>query len=206
MDLITMRAKLRTRLGVPSTDALYTDASCTSLINSALHYIETEADWGWLEQEATITTVAATTDYAFPTRYRSTITITSPDGYPLERATAEHQRLLRAASGVPKVYDVFGTMVRLAPAPTGAQALTHIYVGGEADLSADADLPLVPAVWHDAVVEYAAYLAFRRWGATTEAGSALAAYETWLEQMKRKAPRAATTTGGGEVPAPAAPA
>lgn len=205
MDLVTMRSALRTRVGVPASDALYTDAVCTALINAALHHIESEADWGWLEAEETVATINGTATYSLPTRYRSSIGVYSPDGFPLEKATAESHRLLRGASGTPKVWDVFGSSLRLAPVPTGAANLTHAYIGGEADLAADGDTPSLPAVWHNAVVEYAAYLGFRRWSAQADAGSALAAYEEWLDQMLKKAPRHSVDTGGGEEPPVAEP-
>lgn len=202
MDLVTMRSKVRERLGVPASDGLYTDTVLTSLINAALHYIESEADWGWLEAEATITTASADADYDLPARYRSTIGVVNADGFPLDKATAKMHRLLRGASGVPKVWDVLGNQIRLAPTPNAILALTHIYVGGEVDLAADGDEPTMPTVWHQAIVEYATYLAFRRWKSDAEAGSALAAYETWVEQMKAKAPRVSVDEGGGETPAP----
>lgn len=203
MDLQTMRGKLRTRLGVPDSDGLYTDTVVDSLINSALHYLESEAAWGWLEAEETVTTINGTATYALPAGFRASIGVTSPDGYGLEKATAEHHRLLRGASGVPKVWDIFAATLRFAPTPATGLAFTHIYIGAEAELEADDDTPLLPAVWHDAVVEYAAYLGFRRWGSATEAGSALAAYETWLEQMMKQAPRYSLSTGGGSEPPPA---
>jgi hypothetical protein len=202
VNLLTMRAKLRTRLGVPDSDGLYTDAVCTSLINSANHYLESEAAWGWLETEATVTTIAATATYALPAGYRASIGVMHPDGFPLDRGTAEQHRLFRGASGVPHVWDVFGGFLRLAPTPSGILALTHAYIGAEAELSGDSDTPTCPSVWHDAIVEYAAYLGFRRWGAATEAGSALAAYQTWLEQMLKQAPRYSESTGGGEMVKP----
>ncbi len=203
MDLETMREKLRTRLGVPASDGLYTDDVCTSLINSALHYLESEADWGWLETEATVATINGTATYALPAGYRSTIAVLNADGFPLDQATAAMHRLLRGAVGAAKVWDIYGSDLRLAPTPNAVVNITHVYIGAEDDLVADEDVPSLPSVWHDAVVEYAAYLGFRRWGPQADAGSALAAYETWLEQMLRKAPRYSTSTGGGEA-APAA--
>lgn len=206
MDLETMRARLRTRLGVPDSDALYTDDVCNQLINAALHYNETEAAWGWLETEGSVNTADGTSTYALPTGFRAAITLTSPDGFPLERATAEHHRLLSGASGVPKVWDIFGTLLRLAPTPTSVLVHQLVYIGAEPDLELDNDEPLIPAVWHDAIIEYAAYLGFRRWGAAAESGSALAAYETWLEQMLKQAPRYSLSTGGGTEPVATPPA
>ena len=204
MNLLAMRAKLRTRLGVPDTDALYTDDQCTSLLNSALHQLEGEAEWAWLEQEATVTTADGDYDYALPAGYRSTITVTNPDGFELHRATAAEALLLRGASGVPKVYDVLNGQLRLAPTPDSVLDHKHVYIGGEDDLADDADEPTLPTVWHDLVVEYAAALGFRRWGTAADAGAALAAYQKGLESMLRVAPRYSKDLGGGDTPAPPA--
>lgn len=58
--------------------------------------------------------------------------------------------------------------------------------------------PLLPEPFHQAVVEYAAYLGFRRSNNLEDAGAALAAYEGWLERMKGRGDRDSDSTGGGE--------
>lgn len=206
MILSAFQTSLRTRLGVPASDAFYTDAVCTDLINAALHYSETEFPWGWLEKEATVNTVGGTSSYALPADYRSSIALTDPSGFELEQVDAKTLRLLVAASGAPKMWDVLGTNLRVAPNPSGVQALTHVYVGTETDLAAAGDTPKMPTVWHHAIVEAAAWFAFRRAHNAPDAGAAKAAYDGWIEQMKVEGPRYSKDSGGGEVPpAPAAP-
>lgn len=202
--LIQLRASLRTRLGVPASDAYYTDAVCTELVNAALHYNETEQAWPWLEKDVVLFTAAGVVTYALPADYRSTIGLSDPSGFDLEQTDAKTVRLLITAVGAPKMWDVLGTNLRVAPAPTGIQALNHNYVGTETDLAADGDTPKLPAVWHQAVVECAAWFAFRRAHNAPDAGAAKAAYDGWVEQMKVEAPRYSKDTGGGAVP-PAPP-
>lgn len=200
--LIQLRASLRYRLGVPTSDAFYTDTICTELINAALHYNETEQAWGWLEKEATVNTVGGTSSYAVPADYRSSIALLDPSGFELEQTDAKTLRLLVAASGAPKMWDVLGTNLRVAPNPSGVQALIHVYIGTETDLAADGDLPKLPAVWHQAIVECAAWFAFRRAHNAPDAGAAKSAYDSWVEQMKVEAPRYSKDSGGGSVPPP----
>lgn len=203
MDLTAFQAALRTRLGVPSSDGLYPAATLTELINSGLHYSETEFAWPWLEKEGNVVTAIGTSSYALPADYRSSIGVLNPDGFPLEQVDAKMLRLIVGASGKPKLWDVQGVNLRLAPNPDAIATLIHVYIGTETDLAAGADLPKIPAVYHNAVVEAAAYLAFRRAHNLPEAGGAKAAYDTWLEQMKVEAPRYSKDTGGGTVPAAA---
>lgn len=198
MNLGQLRAAVYERLGVPTTDAFYTSAVMLSLINQALHFNETEYPWPWLEKTATIATINGTSAYATPTGYRSTIAVVDANGMELDHVPAKTVHMLLGASGAPKMYDVLGGNVRLVPVATGAQNYTHIYIGGEVDLAADSDTPLLPSIFHPAIVEYAAYIAFRRMpGKQGDAGAALAAYQGWLEQMKVEAVRYSADMGGG---------
>lgn len=208
MNLGTMETALRSRLGVPATDAFYTDVVIDELLNSAAHFLEGEEPWAWLEKEQTINTANGTSTYAVAADYRASIALLDPAGFPLEQVEAKMLRRLIGASGVPKLWDILGTNVRVAPTPTGVQALVHSYLGGETDMASDSDTLLLPVVYHRAVVEYAAYLAYRRAHNAPEAGAAKAAYDEWLALMRKEAPRYSKDTGGGMVvgaPAPAAP-
>lgn len=60
--------------------------------------------------------------------------------------------------------------------------------------------PLLPEPFHQAVVEYAAYLGFRRSNNLEDAGAALAAFAGWIERMKGRGSRDSDTEGGGETP------
>lgn len=200
MNLGQFRNAIRIRLGVPDNDALYTNDVLLNLVNSSLRIIDGVAVWRWLEAEQELNTEAGVRNYDLPANYRSSIFVVDTFGFELERATAMHHRLLRGASGRPKVWDVYGDNLRLAPAPDAVYGLTHAYIKGEIALAADADVPLLPEVWHQAVVEQATYLAQRRWGNLDEAGSALAAYNAILDQMRPNASAYTGTTGGGQVP------
>lgn len=60
--------------------------------------------------------------------------------------------------------------------------------------------PLLPEPFHQAVVEYAAYLGFRRSNNLEDAGAALAAYTGWIERMKGRGDRDSDSIGGGDTP------
>ncbi len=204
MDLAALRSAVLTRMGNPSDDALYPTSVLTQLVNAALHYIETEHDWGWLETVESIPTVAAQGTYTPAATWARSLELSS-GGFPLKRVTVVDLELLRDSTGAPKMWAAYGNALEVVPVPTGVATLRHRFIRTEPDLAADSDTPLMPARWHQAIVDYATYLAYRREGNLQDAGTALAAYDTWLEQMLRVAGRYSRNEGGGEPSPSAAP-
>lgn len=200
MDLSALRTALRTRLGVPDSDALFTDTVCTALVNAALHSIETRNDWAWLEAVETIATINATDTYTPAATWLRTISVTIPGREPLQRKTIEELDMLLGTTGDPRFYGIFAEKIVLRPVPTSALNMTHRYVKYEADLSANGDTPLMPASYHHAIVSFAAYLGFRRSNQLADAGAAQAEYQQWEERMLARADRKSDDTGGGETP------
>lgn len=200
MDLQTMIPQVRIRAGVPAEDGLWTDAAITALVNEALHYLDSESDWLWGERVATVTTSNGDNEYDLPANWKRTLHVTGPDGYLLDEVKAQQILRYKSASGIPRMYDVYQTSIRFAPTPTSALAYIHSYLLAEVDLAAVDDEPLVPAIFHNAIIEYATYLGFRRTGEGSDAAAALAGYQTWVERMKARGFAYAADQGGGEQP------
>lgn len=180
---------------------MFPDATMTALANAALRQVQRRHDWRWLETSEAINTANGDRDYPVAATYRRTLLLTNPDGEPVRRESLEFVDLLQGASGaVPKFYAISGSLLLLAPVPTGVVALTHRFLRIEAVLVADADTPLLPTVWDDAIVEYMAYLMFRRQGSAAEAGAALAAHEAIVQEMLEEAGAASKSKGGGDQP------
>lgn len=200
MDLEALRGALRTRLGVPDTDALFTDAVCTELVNAALHAIEVRHDWAWLEGVETIATANADDSYVPHASWMRTVSLTISGRLPLERKSIAELDQLLGTTGDPRYYGIFAEQIVVRPVPTGVLSLTHRYIKAEPDLSGDADEPLMPESFHQSIVELAAHYAFRRSNQAADAGAALAAYQQWEERMLGRADRLSDETGGGEAP------
>lgn len=200
MNLTALTGALRTRLGVPSTDALFTDSVCTELINAAVHAIEVKHDWPWLEAVETINTVNGTDTYTPASGWMRTVSVTISGRPPLERRTIEEIDLLLGASGDPRFYTVFAEQIVVRPVPTSALAMKHRYIKTETDLSAGSDTPLIPAAYHQAVVSLAAHYGFRRSNQLADAGAALAEYQQWEDRMLTRGDRLSEENGGGEAP------
>lgn len=205
MDLTALQTALRERLGIPTTDAFFASGNLTSLLNAALHYIETEFDWPWLETNESIPTVNAQQAYTTAAGAMRTVTVrNATSGVLLRELPLEELDFWGTPAGSPRAFARQASSLLLVPVPTGVESLTHRYVRSEPDLASGTDTPLMPASFHQSIVEYAAYLSFRRDSNVGEAGAALAAYNDWREQMMRRANRWADTDGGGARQAPEA--
>lgn len=195
MDLTTLRAETRTRTGIPADDSLITDAVLTQLVNAALQHISTERDWPWLEKTTTFDTVAGVATYNAPAEWIRTVSVIGSSGVPLRRTAIDELDYLNG-SGSARFFGIFGDQIVLRPTPSGIETLTHRYLATAPALVADGNAPTMPAVYHYAIVAFAAYLLFRRTGNVTEAGAALAEYEGWLEKMRKQSDRWSDSQGG----------
>lgn len=181
-DLAALRTKVLDRIGVPSTDPQFPTALLNRFVNDAVHFIETDHDWPWLDASATITTAAGTSTYAFPADYRRTRSILAPSGgqlVPMPRYAIDElddRWPTSGARGRPAGWGVDGEQIVLRPVPNAALTLTHRYVKAEPDLAVDADTPLMPSAFHPAIAEVATWMALRRDQQDPRAVSAWAAW------------------------------
>lgn len=204
MDVTALTAAFRTRLGVPATDAMFTDAVILELLNFSIQKINGDHDWAWLEKSESINTVNGTAVYSVGADWIRTLLIQFSDYTPLEKVTIDRIRMLGSPAGRPTFYSCFGDQLHVRPVPTGVTAMTHLYIKIEPDLAGPTDVPLMPKVYQPILVEYAAYLGFLRVGDLQEAGSALARYERWLQRQidPDAESRYSADLGGGATPAP----
>lgn len=203
MNLGQLRSAVRNRIGVPSTDALFTDSVVNEIVNHALHSIEAEWDWPWLEASENIPTVNGTAAYAVSATWLRTLEVQYGDYPPLERWDIAKLRAMGIPAGRPNYFAVYEDKLQLRPVPTAVVTMTHLYIKRENDLTTDADTPLMPATYHWVIVEYGAYLCYRRSNRLDAAGGALAAYTTWRDKWVKQNPtRYTEDRGGGDTPVP----
>ena len=201
------RGEIRTEvldiLATTSDDKLLTTAVVNRFINRAVQAISVHKDWSWLDAEATLTTVAATSNYALPSDYLRTVSLTNADNAPLLYLDASQ---IDAADEIEAVEPVYFTIVDgeivLSPTPSTTATLRHRYRRREPELDDDADVPLLPVPYHAAITEYAAALCFRRQHNDQAAGVAMDAYRSILEDaaaqptQSNKVGRIKTRAGG----------
>lgn len=192
MNLTSLMSTARTRFGAPSGDSFYTDAVLTALVNEALDAVSLEFDWPWLQGSATITTAAADRDYAVPADWIRTRKLYIANNEPLELVPSSDV-LWSTAQGRPTQYAIEGDLVQLFPVPDGVYSVTHKYTKSEPDLSTGSDTPLMPAVFHHAIVALVVNLMHVRAGNLTKANAALVDYRAWLTRMQDHRRRSSAT-------------
>jgi hypothetical protein len=186
-DLQTM---VYNRLGVPTTDGVFTSAVVTGFINDALAEIATEHDWPWLadsEQLSTgagIDTVTPGTSVIYAGTTNVFITVAG-ETWPLLRRT--YDELVEGYSftqqGVPEVWAAHRERLFLRPVPDNVYTITHELIKGEDVLSSGADEPFMPDNYSPAIANLAVAIAL---GRSKEDGRAIAAqtkYDRWLSKM-----------------------
>lgn len=185
MNLSQLRSSVLSRMGLTSGDPLFTSPVLTELVNEAVHVIETEEDWPWLEAITTHSTTAGTQTLTVPTDWLRTRNLWIADNDPLVNTgfTDLRARFDATTRAQPTHYSLTADAIYLGPTPDATYTVNHHYIKREPDLTSDTDSPLMPASFHAAIVEHATYLGLRRSREEGRASVALDAYQGWLRRM-----------------------
>ncbi len=202
MNRLQLREGTYDRMGVPQDDAQLTTSVVDRMVNDALHMIEVEHEWPWLLAKTTITTASGTGEYAVPTDWLRTRYLQIDGGQPLEGV--EIGELIggwpdSASRGTPSEYAIDvdsngADVVLLRAIPDTVATVTHYYVRREPDLNSDSDSPLMPASFHAAICEKAAWIGLRRTRENDRAMFCDAAYKEWAQRMLDDRRRRSGTT------------
>lgn len=194
MNLGQLRAACYANLGTDAGDGLIVPASVNLHINRAVHDIEQESDWPWLETSETVAIVAGTDQYTpgavggswLRTRWVEDDTQKVIEWYSRQEL-ADRWRI--STVGKPVEFSVYQDKIWLRPVPDQAYTYTHFYQKFEADLVNDSDTTLMPATYHSGLVDYATYLAFKSSRETERANLAFQSYTDRMKRMKERAKR-----------------
>lgn len=145
--------------GYNANDPLLDSTTLNRLVNGALRQLSAEYDWPWLYEESNFSTVAGTSDYAVPARWKRTAWVAIED-IDLQVISP---RDMRSYVGDPdrKGHPAFWTPVgdshlRLGPTPDQVYSVDHGYFAYEAELSDDTDVTALSAEFDDMLVMYVA--------------------------------------------------
>lgn len=188
MNLAAMRAQVDRRTG-KAQDV----PAATAYINEAVQIISSARNWPWLDGVSTFTASAAST--ALPADWAETRSI-NVNGFEAQRvATADADQYNFLDSFELYAYAVEGGSLYLYPVntPTSTTAVTHRYVKTEPAMSADSDVPLIPAVYHSFICDLASALFLERI-APSRSDFYHKRYEQGLRQMIQGARRAGGPT------------
>lgn len=191
MNVATMIAAVRRKVGTSQGDGMLPPDVLLDLIDEANMMLEAERDWPWQLTSASFSTVAGQQAYT-----QAEFTAAAGDwlrtsqlkiaGYePLVLRTVGDLDAGNPASaqGLPSEFAYYGDTLLLSPTPGGVYAVTHRYVKVTPSLDADTDSPLMPAMFRWAIVQQATALAFQRVGDDDRAQLAEAAVDRWRVRM-----------------------
>lgn len=185
MTLEELRDATRVRLGVPSNDTFYQDIYLDDLLNEALAAISTAFDWTWLQATELINTVAGTRFYSPVDPLYMVTKAVSIQGY--DAMTWVDMQTIRNwpddTRDVPQYYTIWLNQIYMAPAPSAVYAIRHDYLKREPVLDENGDTPLMPSVYHYAIIAHAVHLGFLRAGDLPRAAQAKNEADAWIDRM-----------------------
>lgn len=182
MNRSGLRTAVKDRLAIPSAgDALITDSFVNTSLDDALNRISSERDWWWLAHTATLTFDNVNGQANLPSDFmranKLVINGSVVEPIPLD----DYLDPSRMASTYGWI--VYGSTIKITPIPSASLNGTLYYFRSEPALSSDTSTPLMPAVYHYAIVAYAAYLCCARRQDETRASLYLQEYGNWLNTL-----------------------
>jgi len=181
MDLLTVRTKLRSRIGNPAV-AEVTDATLDDHINDAYRDLGTKFKHPASRKICDFTTVADTSAYGLPGDAEAILNVwdTTNNKRIYKKSARWFAELTAQTSAKPKNYVRFRNYLELVPPPDDAYVIRVYYRTSITDLSLDGDEPVIPVTWHIAIVLLARWYYFDDQGDLPKAGYSLRAYDRWL--------------------------
>lgn len=185
MDLITMRTRLRARIGNPDTTDV-PDSDLSRIINSAYTDVADRFRFHKVRKLCTFPTASGTQDYGLPTDLLDIIKVRDQtNGRQLRKvdyndAAEKNEKAGSVLRQQPMHYLRYRNFIRLEPTPDGAYVVEMFYRAGIVDLALDADAPVVPVPWHEGIVKLARHYFYDEKGDIPKSQYALSIYNSWL--------------------------
>lgn len=191
------RRLVRSRLGVPVTDQLFTDDIIDDNINLALQTLEAEQRWPWQEHVETVTVDPAEPDIVLSPGWRATRGLFITEDNTELKTVSPTDALswyvgVTLVNGRPQVWAPIGDRIVLRPLPSGPVTLTHYFYTEPVWLRDDDDQPELPGQFAGAVVAKAAELLSTREDDRAAAAAHNVEYREWIERMRRDLRRSTT--------------
>ncbi len=200
MNFSQMQARVYLTVGSDANDGLLTPTLVGSFINDALHAVEQESDWPWLETSETLAVLAGVDTYApgaVGGHWLRTRWIEDDVQKVLEWYSREEMgdRWRSTTVGKPVEFSVYADTIYLRPVPDAAYTYRHFYQQSEVDLVSPTDVPLMPATYHQAIIDYASYLCFKASREVERANLTFQEFQDRLAMMKQRAKRSVDQPG-----------
>lgn len=174
-------------------NVVVSDTEWKSYVNSAYGDILTRMPYApWNEFSATVSVTAGSRSGTLPTNAFRVIAVwNATDAYPMVplegREEVYNQYPEQTETGQPQQYRLFNNTVQVYPIPTVNTSLTVEYLKQAGDLSADADLPVIPEAYHDLLVAGAVMMAYKDDGNLQMAAAYAKEYEDGIKELEQEA-------------------
>lgn len=185
MNLMQLRRRTRSRLGVPVADQFFTDDVLDDHINLAADVLDSEQWWPWREAVVTQVILAGGSGFTPPEDWRATRSLFVGSDEIINIAPSDLMLRPVAWQGRPEVWSIMGNDIEIRPYPDADYTLTHVYYRLRTELIEDDDVLDMPAQYAGAVVAKAAELLSVREDNRPGAAAHLAEYMTWVNRMRR---------------------
>jgi hypothetical protein len=200
VDQSTFVTRTAARLNIDSNDPLYD--TLDELADEALHYLEASAPegWPWMRRTLTLTTTANVSEYTFATLGA----LATPDVtvsrildcsvlyqtsyyFPMDLINPEDATRMygSTATGIPETWYAEASTLYLYPTPNDALTLKVRVVANEASLGASTSTPVLPVVFHGAVIDTMMLLSYQSLLDDKRVALQEAKVERWVERMRR---------------------
>lgn len=184
MDLVTLRTRLRARVGNPDV-ADVPDATLTEHINSAYRDIANRFRFHAARKICTFPTVTGTKDYGLPADCDVIFNIRDlTNGVKLTKADYSDDAMQESTANdvraKPLTYIRMRNFIRLEETPNGVYTIRIFYKAGIVDLVANGDTPILPVAWHEGILKLARHYFYDSKPDIPKAQYALSVYNSWL--------------------------
>lgn len=155
--LAEIRELVLDRANIGPGDPFADPARVNRVINTSLKRLGRTVDWPWLQVIGTINMpTSGVFDLSTVPGYRHTISLSIGDRELSVRVPAEMVRYSTLSADWPRVYSIVGDTLTVAPVPSSATDLDHIYLIDEPVLGGDSDRPILPTPYTELLVLFTA--------------------------------------------------
>ena len=183
MDLVTLNSTLRTKVGSPST-AEVDNTVLTRLNNEAYEEIFEKYIFHKGRKIVTFPTVADSALYDVPADCMAVFSLwNTTENYQRKILKKDENWLANQqtnTAGPPIGYVRQRGWIQLSPTPDQVYTIRLFYKASYTALSADADVPVIPASWHPGIWRLARYNYWDEKGDLAKAQWAQAAWVQWV--------------------------
>lgn len=185
MNLLTMRATVRTKIGSPTTTDVSND-TLTRICNAAYREIGSKYPFNETRCIKSFNTAAATPRYDLPTDIAALFRVwNDTEKLKLQKRGVRFLATARKdiPDALPRYYVRVKDWIQLIPTPDAVYSIMIYYLTEIGDMVLDGDEPVLPLPWHDGIVLKARHMYYDERG---DIGKAIYAKNEWKDWVSDK--------------------